>query len=134
MDIFAFLDQFNKQLDSKRREPFAVHGYPLRCLVEPMALLDEFLLADEGLDVAEDAGLGELELLADAEEFGWPLGLFEGPQDLDLVGDGLPVSAVLPIGRRLTDLAPGGTWTDEETELDLEPRDFSSGYLKLGGY
>jgi len=131
MDIFAFLDDFNQQLDAKRREPFTVRGYPLRLLVEPVALLDELLLLEEELDVAEEARLGELELLSHDEQFDWPFGLLEEAKDLELVPDGLPVSAVVPVGRRLTDLP---TWpgSDENRELELESGHFRSGGLKLG--
>jgi hypothetical protein len=109
MDIFAFLEDFNRQLDAKRRESFIGYTYELRSLVEPVTLLDELLLTDEDLNVVEEARLGELELLADDQEFDWPFGLLEELQDLELVPDGLPVSGVVPVGGRLLGLAADGT-------------------------
>ena len=109
MDIIAFLENFNRQLDARRREPFASHGYPLRPGIEPVALLDELLLLEEDLHVVEKTRFGELELLSNFEEFDWPFGLLENPQDLELVPGGRPVSGVGPVGDRLPGLAATGT-------------------------
>jgi hypothetical protein len=82
VDILELLDQLNRELDSKRHEPFVAQDYSLRLhLVKPVTDLFELFLLDEPADMAEESRFGDAELLTQSEELDWFTSALEGLKD-----------------------------------------------------